>query len=280
MAKLKAKVPPPVFPPVLTSLSLAGGQGKTTLSLFIGRLVALEGPVLFVDADPQHSLTTFLGVDPATRPNLLDLLTTSPKQLSLQDAIHPVPDHENLFLIPSNSSLETANIALANSGLSLFSLRDRLTQADELLEGKPLLSSFKLAIVDPCPTQSHLALTSLGAGTLWIIPAEANVKGTESLITTLELIDKYQTKLADRHLLGVVPFRARWTGLHPTQTTKDNIEVMREVVGEENVLPHILDSEVYKRAIDQRCLPRDLNKPDLEYPLEKLLERIRPHFTS
>lgn len=45
--------------PTIVTLGLAGGQGKSTVALMLGRYLGRLGiPVLFVDADPQSSLTS------------------------------------------------------------------------------------------------------------------------------------------------------------------------------------------------------------------------------
>lgn len=264
--------------PTFVPLGLAGGQGKTTVGLLLGRLLASYGiPVLFVDADPQASLTAFLGVTPADdRPTLLEVITSPEKKVPLYSAIQPVPNNEKLFLIPANDQLENANHYLAASPMSLSMLRSRLYQKGENLNPQDrIATNFSIIIVDPPPERSHLALTSLGAGNLWAIPAEANVKGVQSLMRTLELIQTYQSFLPHGTLSGVIPFRARWVGLNPTTTTKQSIEVMTELAGAENMLPHILESDVYKRAINDQLLPRDLGYPNLEYPLLALVRRIQ-----
>ncbi|MBW4571528.1 MAG: AAA family ATPase [Tolypothrix carrinoi HA7290-LM1] len=59
--------------PTLVTLGLAGGQGKSTVALMLGRYLGRLGiPVLFIDADPQSSLTSFLGVK--VQPNTPTLL--------------------------------------------------------------------------------------------------------------------------------------------------------------------------------------------------------------
>ncbi len=152
--------------PTITTLGLAGGQGKSTIALILGRYLGRLGiPVLFVDADPQSSLTSFLGVQvEKNTPTLLEVITQSEEKAPIVDAIAPVPntqlhnciiDNKNLFLIPSDDSLENANYKLASSGLSLFVLRNRL---------QPIVNNFGVTIVDPPPERSHLAQTSLGAG--------------------------------------------------------------------------------------------------------------------
>ena len=264
--------------PIVSTLGLAGGQGKTTVALMLGRYLGRLGiPVLFVDADPQSSLTSFLGVklQPHT-PTLLEVITLPESQLRVVDGIAPVPstsgdkgviDNSNLFLIPADDGLEAANYKLAASGMSLFTLRHRL---------EPLISEFGAIIVDPPPERSHLAQTSLGAADRWLIPAEASTKGVQSLVRTLALIGEFQSALPGRELLGVVPFRAKWVGRAPTRITRNSIEAMTELVGADLMLPHILESDVYKQAIDLRVSPTDLGARQLEYAISQLAIKLKP----
>ena len=264
--------------PTVVSLGLAGGQGKTTVALMLGRFLGRLGiPVLFIDADPQSSLTSFLGVKvEKNSPTLLEVLSHSEEKTAIVDAIVPVPDvqlegqtidNAHLFLIPSDDGLENANYKLASSGLSLFVLRNRL---------KPIVNNFGVVIVDPPPERSHLAQTSLGAGDRWIIPAEANVKGVQSLARTIELIHEFQSALSYGSLLGVVPFRAKWTGIHPTKVTRNSIEIMQQLVGDKLMLPHILESDVFKNAINLRVSPTDLGHSELEHSIQVLAQKLKP----
>ncbi len=262
--------------PTVVTLGLAGGQGKSTVALMLGRYLGRLGiPVLFIDADPQSSLTSFLGVKvEKNTPTLLELITQNEDQTPILDTIMPVPDVEsdrisvsnaNLFLIPSDDGLENANYKLASSGLSLFLLRNRIAS---------IINNFGVVIVDPPPERSHLAQTSLGAGDKWIIPAEANVKGVQSLIRTLSLVREFQSTLPTSSLLGVIPFRARWVGSNPTKATRSSIDTMEQLVGSDLMLPHILESDVFKNAINLRVSPSDLGQPELEYCIEIIAEKL------
>ncbi|QUY45637.1 ParA family protein [Acaryochloris marina] len=264
--------------PTLVPLALAGGQGKTTIALMTGRILASYGiPVLFVDADPQASLTAFLGVDPEDRPTLLEVLTRSPDKLPLFKAIHAVPESENIFLIPSTDELENANHSLAASPSSINVLRNRIQQVGEQVKKEEkITSNFGIIIIDPPPERSHLALTSLGSGDCWVICAEANIKGVQSLKRTKGLIETCQSMVPAGELIGTIPFRAKWTGLNPTKVTRTNIEVMEVLVGKDLMLPHVLESDIYKRAIDEQTLPGTLGYEHLEFPLRSLIERMRP----
>ncbi len=268
--------------PTFVPLALAGGQGKSTIALILGRIIARLGiPVLFIDADPQGSLTAFLGVEPSTdRPTLLEVITNPEKKIPLYSAIHPIPDEDQVFLIPATDQLENANHFLSASGVSLTVLRQRLYQVGEEIKPEERVAhNFGIMIIDPPPERSHLALSSLGAGSCWAIPAEANIKGVQSLIRTLELIKAYQGLLSQSKMLGIIPFRAKWVGLSPTKTTKESIEVMKNLVGESLMLPNLLESDVYKRAINEQVLPRDLGGKKLEYPIDELLIRLLPFFS-
>lgn len=267
---------------VLSPLGLAGGQGKTTVAMMLGRILAKQGiRVLFIDADPQASLTAFLGVDiPLHRPTLLEVLTQTPAQVPLYTAIHEVQNEENLFLIPSSNQLESANHALAASPMSISVLKNRLHQINENeKEEDKILNNFGMIIIDPPPERSHLALTSLGAADYWVIPAEANVKGVQSLKRTKELVDSCQGVIHGK-LLGCIPFRAKWVGLNPTDQTRESMAVMSSFIGEDMMLPHILESEIYKKAINEQVLPRYFKKPELEYPLLFLINLIREAFSE
>ena len=84
----------------ISSISLAGGQGKSTTTLFLARLLASSGAnVLVVDGDPQSSLTTFLGFQvEADSPTLLEVLKKQ-EGVETKDGIYPTK-YENLYLIP------------------------------------------------------------------------------------------------------------------------------------------------------------------------------------
>ncbi len=264
--------------PTVVTLGLAGGQGKSTVALMLGRYLGRLGiPVLFIDADPQSSLTSFLGVKvERSTPTLLEVITQNEDQTPVLDTIMPVPDvkddrvsvnNANLFLIPSDDGLENANYKLASSGLSLFLLKNRIA---------PIVGNFGVVIVDPPPERSHLAQTSLGAGDKWIIPAEANVKGVQSLMRTLNLVQEFQSALSTSSLLGVIPFRARWIGVNPTKATRSSIEAMQQLAGKDLMLPHILESDVFKNAINLRVSPTDLGQPALEYSIQVVAEKLKP----
>lgn len=250
---------------IIAIASLSGGMGKTTTTLFTARKLARAGyPTLAIDADPQHNLTTYLGFElEPDQPTLLEFLK---KAVKFEDCIYPVEGEKNLFLIPSDDQLDNANDYLSSSGVGAILLARRL---------EPLADAIKFCVIDSPPQRSQIALTVLGAANDIVIPAEATIKGYGSLIRTIDLIDSMSEIQATKaELLGVLPFRDKWVGLTRTTESRLTIEGMVADVGAEFILPSIRESEKFKQAVNQRKTLHDLGYPDLEYPFDKLIEKL------
>ncbi|WP_373545319.1 ParA family protein [Chamaesiphon sp.] len=245
--------------------SLAGGQGKTTVSMLLGLLLARAGhPTLLVDADPQHSLTDWIAGAPAhDAPTLLECLTN---KVPVQDCIYPLDIDPNLFLIPSDDQLDNVQDYLASSGMGAMLLKKRL---------EPMATAFEYCIIDAPPQRSQISLTVIGAGDLIVVPVEASVKGYGSLIRTIDLIKNLQINGATTaQIVGVIPFRDRFVGNNQTTSSKESIDAMRDEVGSALVLSSIVESERYKQAINQRKTLTEIGYPDLEHPLKDLASKI------
>ncbi len=125
------------------------------------------------------------------------------------------------------------------------------------------------------PSRSQLCLTAVGASDYVIIPVEANVKGTNSLIDTLSFLTEQANLMAfTGRVLGIVPFRDRWVGNTQTLEGRQNIEAMREFAEDIPILPSIRESEKFKSAIRQGKLLSDLGQSDLQYPFEQIIEAL------
>lgn len=249
----------------ITISGLSGGQGKTTTSLFLGRLLSRQGlPTLMLDSDPQHNLTTYLGFE--LEPNQPTLLEFLKKTVTPEDCIYPTQDNDNLFLIPADDQLDTVQDYLSNSGVGATLLKRRLSAISKI---------FKVCIIDAPPQRSQICLTVIGAADFLIIPAEASVKGYGSLVRTLDLLNGLQDVGAtNAQILGILPFRDRWFGNTQAQESRAAVNGMRDEVGEGLVLPSIRESERYKQAINKRTTLTQLGYTDLEYPFEILIEKI------
>lgn len=255
---------------IALSLSLSGGQGKTLSAYILGLKASLNSPVLLIDADPQKNLSDFLGLDiHASSPTLLEVIQ---EQVSVEDAIYPVAGRDNLFLLPSDRALASAQQYLASKPNCSRVLRRRL---------EPVLEDFSLILIDAPPQKSHLVLTAIGASDLVIIPSEATAKGVGSLIETWSLLDDCAADDAfTGQIIGILPFRARMVGHHFTSESREALEAFHvEALARSQpglILPPILESTIYQRAINNGKLPSELDpdKSSLEHPFDLLLQRI------
>lgn len=242
--------------------SLSGGQGKTTTSLLLAKNLSAAGyNVCMLDADPQHSLTLFSKIELApNEPSLLEFLKGQGEAL---DHILPVEDDDRLFIIPSDDSLDIAHEYLVQTGMGATVLKRRL---------RGLRDHFDFCIIDSPPQRSQLVLTVFGAADYLLIPAESTIKGFASAVRTLDLFEQQKDLGAtEAEILGLIPFRDRWFGRNQSKESNLSISAMRDEVGEDKVLPSILESEKYKRSIAHgEALPEKLN-----YPFEVLLERLK-----
>jgi chromosome partitioning protein len=248
----------------ITCASLSGGQGKTTTAILLGKhLQRLRFRVLVVDADPQSSLTFYLGHE--VQPNQPTLLEVLKKQVSVEDGIYETASQ--LWLMPADDALDTIQDVLASSGMGAIALKKRLQTIEKL---------FDICIVDAPPQRSQLSLTAVGAADGVIVPAESSSKGVNSLLRTLELVQELESADAfTGKVIGILPFRDRWMGRTQTQQSRRSLELMTEIADGIPILPSILESEQYKKAIDQGTTLAELDRPELEYPFEQIVTILR-----
>lgn len=219
--------------------------------------------VLAVDSDPQANLTFYLNHD--VQPNQPSLLEVLNGQIKPEDGIYPTV-YDDLFLIPADRGLFKVSDYLSSSGTGAFILKLRL---------QAVAKFFDYVLIDVQPSRSQLCLSAVGASDLVLIPVEANVKGMNSLIDTLDFLDEQANLMAfTGKILGIIPFRDRWIGNTQTLEGRQNIEAMREYAREVPILPSIRESEQYKKAIRQGKLLADLGQTDLQYPFEQIIEAL------
>lgn len=251
----------------ITVTSLSGGQGKTTTTFLLGRMLALGKKVLVADADPQSNLTFYVGhqVDP-TQPTFLELLTGV---VEPHHSIYPTA-FDDLFIIPSDGALNKAQEFLANSGMGATVLKHRL---------KKIAEYFDYCVLDSPPQKSQICMTCMGAANWLLIPVEATTKGVTSLDRTLQMRKELQSfEASDAEILGVIPFRHKWFGDKEAIESRDAIAGMHKIVNDSTLdiafFPSILESEQYKKAIRHGKLLSEIGFPDLEFPLLQVIKKL------
>jgi chromosome partitioning protein len=251
---------------VISCISLSGGMGKTTSSFFLGlQLSKLGHKVLLVDSDPQSNLSFYASITiEADEPTLLEVLK---KQVATEDGIYETK-YKNLWLIPSDDALDKAQEYLSGCGMGAIVLKRRLADVQDL---------FDFCIIDSPPQRSQISLTVAGATNLLLVPTEVSSKGINSMIRTLDLIaQQSEIEAFNGQVLGVLPFRDRIVGRTQTTKSRESIEAIKLLLKSENrpnlssiqVLPSILESEQFKKALDAGTTLKEIGHQNLEYPFE------------
>jgi chromosome partitioning protein len=249
----------------ISALSLSGGQGKSTTVLFLSKMLAESGyTVLTVDADPQGNLSTFLQHDlQKNEPTLLEVVKGA---VSLEDGIYPVKDYENLFLIPADDALEGLQEYLSTSGAGAIMLQRRLSPAEK---------DFDVCLIDAPPQRFQLCRAAIGASNQIIIPVELNVKGFGSLIRTTSAIQELiDLQICNPEILGILPFRDRWTGLHRTKECETWLNYMKGEVDPSLFLSSLRESTKIVKAVGSGLSLSSIKDPGEKYPLDAPFEEL------
>ncbi|MBW4660234.1 MAG: ParA family protein [Drouetiella hepatica Uher 2000/2452] len=255
----------------MSAMSLSGGQGKSSTILFTAKMLAEAGyTVLAVDADPQGNLSTFLQHD--LQPNEPTLLEVVKGSVALEDGIYPVKDYDRLFLIPADDALEGLQDYLSTSGIGALMMKQRL---------EPAKGNFDICLIDPPPQRFQLSRSVIGASEQIIIPVELNVKGFGSLIRTTAAIQEFiEFKICHPEILGVLPFRDRWTGLNRTIECETWLNHMQGEIAPELFLPSLRESTKVVRAISSGLPLSALTSPEDKYPLDEPFKELLKRVTS
>lgn len=168
-----------------------GGVGKTTTVVNLAAYLAkLKYRVLVVDIDPQGNATSGLGVNKqdvnlGTKELILG-------NISLEQAILNV--QEGIYLIPTEQSLATLELQLAQYKDREYKLRQGLQYSD-----------YDYIIIDCPPALSLLTVNALTAADGVLIPVQTEYYALEGLSQLLEVIQLVRNGLnPDLDLLGVL----------------------------------------------------------------------------
>jgi chromosome partitioning protein len=155
-----------------------GGVAKTTTALSLGACLASLGQqTLLIDLDPQANLTLAFGYEPGQLENtvsnvIMDTITSfqTPLDTSLP----------NLYLIPSNSSLEQAGQTISTSKENLFRLRNAITRSS--------FQTFDYILIDCPPSLGVVTRLALAAANLLIIPTQSEYFSAYALRNMMSII--------------------------------------------------------------------------------------------
>lgn len=201
---------------IIALFNQAGGVGKTTLTQNLGYHLSQRGHrVLLIDLDPQASLTSFMGLEPAELPKTLyDALLSE-----TEGEPEPLPIHENLYGL----DLVPANLHLANAEQQLIFAHLREFRLKQVLD--PYRVRYDFILIDCPPSLGILSLIGLVAAQKVLVPVQTQFKatiGTDSLLSTVYKIRKQINP--DLEILGFIPTQF----LKINKTEQRVLEVIQE----------------------------------------------------
>jgi len=166
-----------------------GGTGKSSTASALGAYLSGQGKdVLYVDLDPQGSLTYTLGAD-SIEPTVFEVLT---RAYTAGQSLQAINDYD---ILASSPALAGADELIAGLGKEY-----RLKEALEELTG-----NYDYIIIDTPPALGILTINALTAADYLLMPAQADaysLRGINQLLQTVETVKKYANPALT--VLGIV----------------------------------------------------------------------------
>lgn len=160
-------------PIIIAIANQKGGVGKTTTAINLASaLCELGFKTLLVDLDPQGNASTGLGIEPAQRRlTTYDLILDGADLSSVVQATRT----PNLFIVPANADLSSADLEIVSSERRSFLLHDALHQEQVADHG------YDFILIDCPPSLSLLTVNAMVAADAVLIPLQSEFFALEGL---------------------------------------------------------------------------------------------------
>ncbi len=185
---------------VIAMTNQKGGVGKTTSTVNLGAALAREGNrVLLIDADPQGSLTIFMGVK---NPDSLDESLATLMQRTIDEK--PMPENYGVCKNTEGISFIPANIELSAMEMTLFNCMSREHILTECIE--PLKKDYDYILIDCMPSLGMMTINALTAADSVIIPSQPSFLSSKGMNLLLKSIARVKRQINPRLLIDGVLF--------------------------------------------------------------------------
>ncbi len=171
-----------------------GGVGKTTTAVNLSAaLKTINKRVLMIDIDPQGNATMGCGIDKHDLKNATCELLLG--ECSIEEAIVR-SETVGIDVIPSNTDLIAAEIALVKNGNSEYLLKEALAKVQ---------AQYNYIIIDCPPSLNMLTINAFTASDGILIPMQCEYYALEGLSALIQTIEKIQaTTNPDLEITGLV----------------------------------------------------------------------------
>lgn len=185
---------------VIALTNQKGGVGKTTSTVNLGAALAKEGNrVLLIDADPQGSLTIFMGVK---IPDDLDETLATLMQRTIDE--EPMPENYGIRTNTEGLHYIPANVELSAMEMTLFNCISRERILADCIE--PLKKDYDYILIDCMPSLGMMTINVLAAADSVLIPLKPDYLSTKGTNLLLKSIARVKRQINPRLLIDGILF--------------------------------------------------------------------------